>query len=259
MGILIFYALGAGVVFFGIRLVGFCEKLAVSSMIIVVFVLFGAVILRDMLPIGMAWQGFGNALALFSMVSFSLSAVMSTPQIVKGLRGDAKKIRGAIILGLGINTSLIFLITLTTLLGAGESITENGALVDLAGVLGGWVSVVGYIFTLLALATSFWANTLNLRDIVSEQLSIGERSSWLLASLPCLVIAFLGLNSFVGFTRLASVIQLVTGTGIIVAYNFSRKRVGKARLVGKFGGVIFQVAVVLCTLLASLGAIIPID
>lgn len=81
--------------------------------------------------------------------------------------------------GLAVNAGLILFITITTLLGAGTNISEDGALVDLAASLGGWVSVVGYVFTLLALATSFWANTLNLRDIVSEQTGWSTRLSWL--------------------------------------------------------------------------------
>ena len=258
LGMLLFYIIGAGVVFIGMKLVGVCEKLAVGSMIGVMVILAGATFLSEMSPLPGGWHGFNNALALFSMISFSLSAVMSTPQVVKGLGGDIKKIRGAIAAGLGINMGLILLITFITLLGAGENITEDGALVDLAAHLGGWVSILGYIFTLLALATSFWANTLNLRDIVHEQTKWGLKISWLAASLPCLVIAFFGISTFVGFTRFASIIQVVTGVGIMVAYNLSRRRCGKSPLVGKLGTLPFQLLVVACTLLASVGAMLPV-
>ena len=129
---------------------------------------------------------------------------------------------------------------------------------DLAGHLGGWVSIIGYLFTLLALATSFWANTLNLRDIVSEQTGWKLRVSWLAASAPCLLLAFFGLSSFVGFTRFASIIQVVTGLGIIVAYNLSRKRTGSSALLGFFGALPFQILVAVCTLLATVGAVIPV-
>lgn len=257
-GMLIFYVLGAGVVFIGMKLVGICEKIAVGSMIGVVGVLFVATLMSDMSPLPTGWHGINNALALYSMIAFSLSAVMSTPQVVKGLEGDVKKIRASIALGLGLNAGLILLITTMTLLGAGTAISEDGALVDLAKHLGGWVSVVGYVFTLLALATSFWANTLNLRDIVHEQTKWGLKLSWLCASIPCLAIAFFGLQSFVGFTRFASIIQVVTGIGIIVAYNLSRKRVGTSELVGSFGTLPFQIIVALCTLLASVGAMLPV-
>lgn len=259
VGMLLFYVLGAGVVFIGMKLVGICEKIAVGSMIAVVAVLTVATLLSDMSPLPTGWHGFNNVLALFSMVSFSLSAVMSTPQVVKGLEGDVKRIRAAIASGLAINVGLILLITIITLLGAGQNITEDGALVDLAAHLGGWVSILGYVFTLLALATSFWANTLNLRDIVHEQTHWGIRISWLAASLPCLAIAFFGVATFVGFTRFASIIQVVTGIGIIIAYNLSRKRHQSSPLVGRFGTLPFQILVVLCTMLASVGAMLPVD
>ena len=259
LGILLFYVIGAGVVLFGMKLVGICEKYAVAAMIGVIVILFAATLMKPLSALPDGFKGFGNALALFGMVSFSLSAVMSTPQVVKGLEGDAKKIRGAIALGLAINLCLIFLVTLMTLLGAGKDITENGALVDLAAHLGGWVSIIGYVFTLLALATSFWANTLNLRDIIHEQTKWGLKPSWLAASLPCLALALFTLASFVSFARYASAIQVVTGLGIIAAYYLSRKRVGKSELVGRFGTLPFLIAVALCSLLATVGAMLPVQ
>lgn len=258
MGMLIFYVLGAGVVFAGMKLVGICEKISVGAMVAVVGILFAATVLRDTSPMPSGWKGFNNMLAMFGMVSFSLSAVMSTPQVVKGLGGDAKKIRASIMAGLAVNAGLILFITVTTLLGVGGNISEDGALVDLAASLGGFVSVIGYVFTLLALATSFWANTLNLRDIVSEQTGWSRRLSWLAASLPCLILAFLGLSSFVGFTRFASIIQVVTGLGIIVAYSLSRKRVGGSALLGRFGSLPFQIIIACCSLLATVGAVLPV-
>jgi len=258
-GILLFYVIGAGVVFAGMKLVGICEKIAVMSMAGVIGILLVATLLRETNSLPGDWQGFNNMLALFGMISFSLSAVMSTPQVVKGLDGDAPKIRKAIAAGLGINLALITVITVMTLLGAGENVSEDGALVDLSAALGGWVSIIGYLFTLLALATSFWANTLNLRDIIAEQTKWDMRLSWLLATAPCLLLALFGLSSFVGFTRFASIIQVVTGLGIIMAYHNSRKRTGSARLVGGFGTLPFQILIVLVQLLATVGAVLPVE
>ena len=259
LGMLLFYVIGAGVVFVGMKLVGICEKYAVLAMVAVVGILFASALSGRTHAMPSGWRGVNNALALFGSVSFSLSAVMSTPQVVKGLGGDTKKIRGAIICGLAINALLIFFVTITTLIGAGaENITEDGALVDLAKSLGGWVSVVGYVFTLLALATSFWANTLNLRDIISEQTQWGLRLSWLAASLPCLLLAMFSIFGFVTLTRFAGIIQVVTGLGIIVAYALSRKRVGKSDLLGNFGSLPFQILVAVCTLLATVGSLVSV-
>ena len=258
-GMLLFYVLAASVVYIGMKLVGICEKIAVFSMVGVIGILFIATLISDVSPLPASFVSASNLLALYSMVSFSLSAVMSVPQVVKGLNGVRNQIMGSIAAGTGINVGLILLITFMTLLGAGSGVTENGALVDLSLHLGGWVSIIGYIFSLLALATSFWANTLNLRDIVNEQTGWGVKKSWLAASLPCLVIALIGVESFVGFTRLAGVVQVLTGIGIIIAYNRSRKHEGSSLICGRLGTIPFQVIVVVSSLLSTIGSLLAVS
>ena len=258
-GMLLFYVLAASVVYIGMKLVGICEKIAVFSMVGVIGILFIATLVSDISPLPDSFVSASNLLALYSMVSFSLSAVMSVPQVVKGLNGDRNQIMGSIAAGTGINVGLILLITFMTLLGAGSGVTENGALVDLSLHLGGWVSIIGYIFSLLALATSFWANTLNLRDIVNEQTGWGVKKSWLAASLPCLVIALIGVESFVGFTRLAGVVQVLTGIGIIIAYNRSRKHEGSSLICGRLGTIPFQIIVVISSLLSTIGSLLAVS
>lgn len=255
---LLFYVVAAGVVFFGMKLVGICEKIAVFSMAAVIGILLIATLMGQLYPLSTQFVATSNVLALYSMIAFSLSAVMSVPQVVKGLNGDVKKIRGSIAAGTGINLVLILLITFMTLVGAGPGISENGALVDLSARLGGWVSIVGYIFSLLALATSFWVNTLNLRDIINEQLKWNTKLCWAVASVPCLFIAMLGITSFVGFTRLAGVVQVLTGVGVIIAYNRSRHRAGSSVICGKAGVLPLQIIVVIGSLLSTVGALIKV-
>ena len=256
-GMLLFYVLAASVVYIGMKLVGICEKIAVISMFGVIGILFVATMLSETTELSTKFYSNNNMLALYSMIAFSLSAVMSVPQVVKGLEGDEKGIRRAIAAGTGLNMGLILLITFMTLLGC-SNVTENGALVDLSGHLGGWVSIIGYVFSLLVLATSFWANTLNLRDIVNEQTKWGEKISWLAATVPCLVIALVGVQSFVGFTRMASVVQVLTGVGVIVAYNRSRRRAGTRLICGRLGSLPFQILAVAASLVASVGAVLTV-
>lgn len=256
-GMLLFYVLAASVVYIGMKLVGICEKIAVISMFGVIGILFVATMLSETTELSTKFYSNNNMLALYSMIAFSLSAVMSVPQVVKGLEGDEKGIRKAIAAGTGLNMGLILLITFMTLLEC-SNVTENGALVDLSGHLGGWVSIIGYVFSLLALATSFWANTLNLRDIVNEQTKWGEKISWLAATVPCLAIALVGVQSFVGFTRMASVVQVLTGVGVIVAYNRSRKRAGTRVICGRLGSLPFQILAVASSLVASVGAVLTV-
>lgn len=255
---LIYYVFAASVVFVGMKLVGICEKYCMIAMVFVIGILFVATLRSPLSELPKGFSISTNLMALYSTVSFSLSAVMSVPQVVKGVGGDRKKITGAVALGTGINVFLILLVTFMTLIGAGKNISQNGALVDLSAHLGGWVSTVGYIFSLLALSTSFWANTLNMRDIIGEQTGWNVKLCWLLSSLPCLILALFGLQSFVGFARLAGVIQVLTGIGIIVAYNRSRKKAGESLICGKFGTLPFQLIVIISSILATAGSLIKL-
>lgn len=257
-GQLLFYAVAGAVVFVGMKLVGLCEKYAVYAMLGVIGILVAATLVKGVQGPQLAFVANGNVLALFSMVSFALSAVMSVPQVVKGLNGDAKQIRCAITAGTGVNIGLVVVITFTTLFGVGKNISQSGALVDLSAHLGGWVGIVGYLFSLLALATSFWANTLNLRDVVDEQTHWGTKPSWAAATIPSLFVALLGVGSFIGLTRLAGVVQVLTGVGVIVAYNLSRRRVGKSEICGVWGTLPFQILVVIASIASTVGSLVKV-
>lgn len=258
VGMLVYYVLAGLVVFFGMKIVGICEKYSVIAMVVVIGILFIATVTSKMNALPSSFIAASNSMALYSTVAFSLSAVMSVPQVVKGVAGDRKKIISAIAAGTGINAFLIVVVTFMTLLGAGQAITKNDALVDLSASLGGWVSIVGYIFSLLALSTSFWANTLNMRDIIAEQTKWNLKLCWLLATLPCLILALCGMTSFVGFARLAGIIQVLTGIGIIIAYSRSRKRTGQSLICGKFGQLPFQLLVILGSIMATVGSVIAV-
>lgn len=255
---LLYFFLCSMVVYWGMKAVGICEKISVFSMVGVVFILFIAVMRGEKEPLPSHFVAPSNILALYGMVAFALSAVMSVPQVVKGFDGDAKKIKASIAAGTGLNVFLVVIITIMTLMGSGSSISQDGALVDLSRKLGGWVGVVGYVFSLLALSTSFWANSLNLRDIVSEKTGLSRKKSWMVATLPCLILAMLGLEGFVGFTRIAGVIQVITGIGVIIAYHISRKRVGKSPICSFFGTLPFQIIVILGSLASTIGSLIKV-
>ena len=258
VGMIIYYVTAGLIVFFGMKIVGISEKYSVIAMVIVIGILFVATLTSKMSALPSTFIAASNSMALYSTVAFSLSAVMSVPQVVKGVSGDRKKIVSAIAAGTGINAFLIIIVTFMTLLGAGQAITKNGALVDLSASLGCWVSIVGYIFSLLALSTSFWANTLNMRDIIAEQTKWNLKLCWLLATLPCLILALCGMTSFVGFARLAGIIQVLTGIGIIIAYNRSRKRTGQSLICGRFGQLPFQLIVILGSIMATVGSVIAV-
>lgn len=263
-GMLIYYVFAGLVVFFGMKAVGISEKYCVFGLVAVMIVLFIATFTVGLNPLPVDFVHINNVLALYGMVSFALSSVMSVPTVVKGSNGNKKQIRVSVILGTGINITLVFLLTLITILACGQGVTTGGALVDLSGRIGGWVGVVGYVFTILALSTSLWANTLNLRDIIHEQFSkLPLRLCWVIVSLPCLAIALISLipifeASFVAFARVASVIQIITNLAIVVAYGVTRRKFPDSPLLGKWGSIAFQILVITMAVVATVGSILKV-
>ena len=255
---LLYFIICSLVVYSGMKAVGVFEKISVFSMLGVVFILFFSVMRGEKEALPSHFVASSNILALYGMVAFALSAVMSVPQVVKGFDGNPRKIKASIAAGTLINVLLIVDITFMTLVGSGSSITQDGALVDLSRKLGGWVGIIGYIFSLLALSTSFWANSLNLRDIVSDKTGLSRKKSWIAATMPCLILALLGLEGFVGFTRISGVIQVITGIGVIFAYHLSRKRIGKSPICSFFGTLPFQILVVVGSLASTIGSLIKV-
>ena len=255
---LLYFIICSLVVYSGMKAVGVFEKISVFSMLGVIFILFFSVMRGEKEALPSHFVASSNILALYGMVAFALSAVMSVPQVVKGFDGNPRKIKASIAAGTLINVLLIVVITFMTLVGSGSSITQDGALVDLSRKLGGWVGIIGYIFSLLALSTSFWANSLNLRDIVSEKTGLSRKKSWIAATMPCLILALLGLEGFVGFTRISGVIQVITGIGVIFAYHLSRKRIGKSPICSFFGTLPFQILVVVGSLASTIGSLIKV-
>ena len=263
-GMLIYYVFAGFVVFFGMKAVGISEKYCVFVMVAVMILLMVATFTIGLNPLPTDFVHVNNILALYGMISFALSSVMSVPTVVKGANGNKKQIRVSVIAGTGINVFLVFLLTLITMLACGTGITQKGALVDLSGAIGGWVGIVGYLFTILALSTSLWANTLNLRDMVHEQFTkLPRRLCWVIVSLPCLIITLISLipvfgASFVAFARVASVIQIVTNLAIVVAYGVVRRKYPDSPLLGKWGGIVFQVLVVAMAVVATVGSILTV-
>ena len=279
---LIYYAFAGLIVMFGMKIVGISEKISMYVLVGVI-VLFGVVMLFAPSSGALTLRttdiaSYRVVLGLYSIVSFAMSAVMSVPTVVKGLNGDKKKIRNSIILSEIINSCLIVIITLTAVIGAGaQNLTaKTPASVDLGNYLntvlstpwvGKAIQIFGYVFSIFAYSTSLWANTLDLRDMVSEQTKLGRNPSWLLSSAPALILAIvIGVFSSTTLSKLSTLsggIQVLTGVAIVWSFAISRAKERKLAgfdvkntITGIFGNDFLCIVVILSSLVATVGSIV---
>ncbi len=254
---LVFYVVAAAVVFFGLKVLGISETFTIIAIVIIIAVLAAASLFNwnnsIMYPSGSAPE----ILAFFGMAMFSFVAFFSVPQAVEGLEGDPAKIRSAILLGLGMNLVFIVVIAVCSL-ASSATITEIAILGWSEGI-GLWAQVLGSVFTILAMLTTYWSLSLALSDIIEEQLKWNRRLCWLIATLPSFILVLLGLASFLSFMRTAGgLIAILIAVLVVPAYRRCRREKGALLLPEALGSTPMQ-AIVLCAfILMAVGSLVSI-
>ncbi|SFH20139.1 Amino acid permease [Lachnospiraceae bacterium NLAE-zl-G231] len=253
---LLFYAAAASVVLFGLKAVGVSEKLAVGVIFLLVGLLacFSMLHIRNPLPVkaGSITEG----LAYFGMGMFAFSAFFSVPQAVSGLGGDGKKVRKAVFLGLLNNFILITVITVCALLSSAQ-VTEV-AMIGWSKGIGSWAEMVGSLFTILAMLTTYWSISLALADIVEEQLKLSRRLCWVIATLPSLALTFAGLGGFMEFMRLAGgLIAILIALLVVPAFRKASREPGDS-LLGRWSGGWMQILIIIAYVLMAVGNVVKI-
>ena len=251
---IIFYVAAASVVLFGLKAVGVSEKLAVA----IIFALVGALAVSSFFvpanPLPVKAGGLKDGVSLFAMSMMSFAAFFSIPQAVQGLGGDEKKIKKAVFLGIGNNFILIVVITVCALLASSE-VTEV-AMTGWSAGIGSWAQIIGGVFTVLAMLTTYWSISLALSGIVGEQTHMSDRLCWLLATLPSLALGLFNIGGFIDFLELAGgAIAIIVAVMVVPTYRNARREV-PGTMLGKLGSTPFQILTVIAYLLMAIGSLI---
>lgn len=256
---LLYYALAGCIVLFGMKAVGVAQKYSILALLAIVAAMTVGTLSGHTMELTAQPFKWNNMLALYSMVVFATSANQAVVQVVKGLDGDAKKIRKSIFIGFGISCIFVLIVSLTVLLGTSGQIDKELAYMQLGENIGTWAVILAGLFSLIALMTTFWAHTLSLRDVVHEQLGTENKLSWLIATLPSIIFALFGVSSFIILTRIMSGVVVLTSIMLVLTYGKSRKRAGASPICGIVGHPVFQVIMVISTVLSAIGSLIPVS
>ncbi|MCD4803064.1 MAG: hypothetical protein K8R16_08990 [Anaerolineales bacterium] len=255
------YLISAGVVFFGLKAIGIAERFAALMLIgLVAIIGIGAIPMPFKVPVGPT----GSAkqwLALYGMVMYALWTFYSVPQVVKGLGPDRRGAVNAILIGLGINGLLTAAVSLIAL-GISTDVTPV-AIIGITEQMGAWASLIGSLFILFALVTSYWSVSLALADILRERIGISNRVAWLAATLPSLLILWIGAWQFLDWLRLAG------GATAIVVALITIPMYRQARLtgpvsdpgwtLGRWGSPATLALVLLSLILMAIGSLVSVQ
>lgn len=252
----LFYLVAAAVVLFGLKAVGVSEKFAVGAIFGLIGVLAVASLLAEHHRLPLAGGSVNGALAYYGMAMFALSAFFSVPQAVEGLEKDAAKVKKAVFLGLFNNLILIIVITICAML-ASDKVTEV-AMVGWSEGIGVWAQIIGSIFTVLAMLTTYWSLSLALGGIIDDMLHPGTKISWLLATLPSLVLVLCQLGGFMELMRTAGgLIAIIIAVMVVPAYHNARKEVQEHNLIQN-SGIAMEIMIVIAYIVMAIGSIVPV-
>ena len=253
---LLFYVFAAVVVLFGLKAVAVSEKIMVAVIFALIGVLAVFSVLRGRNPIPVAMGSLRDMTAYFGMAMLAFAAFFSVPQVVEGLGGDEKEIKKAVFLGLNNNFILMIVVIFCALL-ASKEITEVGMVGWSAGI-GLWAQIISSIFTILAMLTTYWSLSLALGGIIEDMLHPGTRISWLLATLPSLILVLFNLAGFMDLMRTAGgLIAIIIAVMVVPAYHNARTDVPEHQLLPA-SGLWLELIIVIAYVLMAVGSIVPV-
>ena len=253
----VIYAISAGVVFFGLKAVGVAERFAAFALFGLITALgIGAFSVPFQLQLGLSGSG-TQWLALYGMVMYALWTFYSVPQVVKGLGPDHRGAVRAILIGLGINGALTAVIALFAL-GISTQVTEV-AIIGISERMGAWAGVTGSLFILFAMITSYWSVSLALADILRERTGLPEKIAWLLATLPSLLILWVGVWQFLDWLRLAAGATAIVVALITLPMYWQARKTGPVTnpgwTLGRWGQPAMLALVLLSLILMAIGSL----
>lgn len=249
----VFFIFAASVVLAGLGAV--CTGEAVSVSFMVVILVFMGIFSLLHINSGVEIRILGSItgwMAAYGMIMFSFSAIFAVPQVVEYLGGvpddvpdgpagkgerltDVRKkeeisdtgktearIRKAIWLGLFINLVISVTVTVCTVITSVE--VTDIAIVGWAESVGGTIRILGSVFIVFAMITSFWSIGLASADIVAGQTGLKRGLSFVTATVPALILTLTTGSSFTDYLKLvggivAMIISLMAVPSFLICMN----------------------------------------
>ena len=254
---ILFYVVCAAIVLMGLRTVGFSEKITVGFMC---FLLLPTIVLSFLHKDGegMGLKGGMDAFAAgFSMIMFSFSAIFAMPQIIEILDKDTVKIRKSIYMGIGINFLMSVAVAVCAVVSSKE--VTKIAIIGWADAVGGVVRILGSIFVVCAMMTSFWSIGFAASEMVRIRTKLPFFPAFCIATLPSMVITFLMNSEFTNYMKLAGgAIAVIISLMVIPTYLLCMKG-RKPQILTKAGASLASVVFVFAMhILMAVGAVIDL-
>lgn len=255
---IIFYLLASLVVMFGVKGMGVGEKISVCLISLVVLLLGVLSLIYRKSSLSFTFGRADTVFAVYGLFMFAFSAIFSVMQVCNHI-AKPEKAGKAILFGLTLNALITLLFSLATVIGS-VTVTEI-ATVGLSDGIGiPFVKVLCGVLVLFAMFTSFWSSGFAFSDVIGGQCKTPYRLSWLIATLPALLLTAVLPLTLLDFIQIgAGALSVILVLVVLPAYAHAVKYAQKPLLLGRHSGKKrLLISVAIAILLMSVSSFIPI-
>lgn len=201
---LIFFAVMALIIYFGLKAVGESE-LAMLPFIIGVILFITVASFKHINAANFTAFNLSKILIPYGVILFAFLGASAIPVLREQLIRNEKQMKKAILIGVLIPIAA-YLIFAIAIVGVTGLTTSEVATIGLGQLIGPYMVIVGNILAIITMSTSFLALGLALKEVYNYDYKINKKLSWLLTCLPPLIIAVSGLTTFIMIIGLSGVI-----------------------------------------------------
>lgn len=219
---LVFFAVMAVLIYRGLKTIENSE-LVLASIVLLIIILISACAMPKISAANLSVLDFKSIFVPYGVILFALAGSIAVPEMKEELTHNRKLIKKAIIIGT-IVPILAYLFFGFVIVGASGIETTEIATVGLAQIIGQKMFVLGNLFAVLAMATTFLTLGLGLKEMYHYDYHLSRKVSFLLTMIPPIALFFLLKKSFVGILGFTGGVGMgVEGILIVLMYRQAKK------------------------------------
>lgn len=227
---LVYWALGAVLIYFGIKAVEKVEFIGIVGFILVLLLIlvrgWGEINPNLFLEVG---EGFNGDLFLpYGAILFSLWGAALIPEVEEKLTGEKEKLKWVAPVGVGL-AILIYLFFIFIIVGITGGETSSEGILGLMSYFDNGIISLALIFGLLATFTSFVTLGLTLKKILWYDLGLSEKTSWAIVTFVPLTAFLIGVTNYINVISFVGAMLLAIDA-IIITIMYQKYKPAKYKI-----------------------------
>lgn len=217
-----FFILAALAIYTGLKAVKESE-LWLNAILLIVIIAICLIIIPRINLANLAPFDFTQIFLPYGVIFFALAGSVAIPEMKEVLTKNRKQLKKAILIGALIPLAIYFIFALIVVGVTGTATTEI-ATIGLGQTFGKTMILLGNLFAVFAMATSFLTLGLALKEMYWYDYKMNKNAAWLLTCVPPLLIFLFLARSFIQVIGITGGIAMsLEGILLVLIFNRAKK------------------------------------